>query len=260
MSSSVLMSCASCNADTVTLIVTTAFLYFYSSDENSDGTARKESSRKDRFFDIIFVRKGFRHSLREFNKTFALSGLTVLSLGLSLQAIAPAILRKTSFLFFTDEDFLRRLVDGGALLARLHAGYSSVAFYKRLAPSSPWFHSMWKGILAVSVLNLVSPYSFLEDPKYMPFETVINVVKWGRENYESSSLILLAAIVAHFVSMDTTVDRRRKIDKGDDDEKEVRTKMGGERDFEMNLRPFGYVALAAACVSACVVAFKGIVF
>ena len=108
------------------------------------------------------------------------------------------------------------------LLARLPA-----EDYKRLAPSSPWFHSMWKGILAVSVLNLVSPYSFLEDPKYMPFDTIIEIVKWGRENYESSSLIFLAAAVAHFVSMDTTVDRRRKIDKeADDDEKEKRIKWG----------------------------------
>jgi hypothetical protein len=60
--------------------------------------------------------------------------------------------------------------------------------------------------------------------------------------------------VAHFVSMDTTVDRKRK--DGDDQDREARIKMGGERDFEMSLKPFGYVALVASCISACVIALK----
>jgi hypothetical protein len=249
--------CPACNADLAAFSTVATFLWFYNSDKpllvdstdlkNRDATS-SSSSRLSRFQDIAFFRKGLHFSLREINRSFALSSLTLLSLGLSAKAILG---NKEGGRVSSQETitFLTRLIWVATTLGRLHAGYSAFDFFKRFRTSSPYFGGMILGVLTVNLVNLVSPYDFFLAEKN-PESWIANneflktVLLWGKQNYESSSLIVLGAAVAHFVSIDTAVDVKSTKQKTDN--------------FVMNLRPFGYVALAASCVGAVLISMRNL--
>jgi hypothetical protein len=261
-----------CAAELVTAGTLVSFLYFYSSvkpihpdavevkankssSSSSPSPSREEQNNKSsRFKDIILFRKGLSFSLHEINRCFALTSLSLLSVGLSLKAVLGNKNHSSGTSQQKSIEFLSHLVWLAATLGRLHAGYSAIEFFKRFKSSSPFLGGMIMGVLTVNLINLISPYDIFESPMFSNIDFVKNTIAWGKQNYESSSLIVLGATVGHFVSIDTSIDIRSK--KNDDEEKNNNTNVP---DFVMNLRPFGYVALGASCIGALLIAFKDLI-
>jgi len=208
------------SGDLLTGAILLGFLLFYS---GYDKHTKQVEPRK--LVELFSGKQHWQTVLRELNRVVGLSSLTLISLALMTMYCPDGQCDPNSGTW-------ARVLQDGAMLARIHSAYSAFEFFQNWAHTGTIF-SMLLGVASFVALDFLDPFWFV---------TAIapSISNWGEANYAAAALIVLGLAAAHTISQHvSTVTTIEKTESGN----------------RLGLRPFGFVALVAAGAAACSVLY-----